>query len=61
MRAAGFDPLGALRVLEKLGGIDAGAESGRAGRVPLHAPRPSTPRIRELRERLALEGSGAGA
>ena len=58
MRAAGFDPLGALRVLEKLGNIDAGTDpAGLGGYLSTHPPIDA--RIRELRERLALGGSGS--
>ena len=61
MRAAGFDPLGAVRVLEKLGAIDAGADPAGLGTYLSTHP-PIDARIGELRERLTLgrraEGSG---
>ena len=53
MRAAGFDPLGALRVLEKLGDIDAGTDPAGLGAY-LSTPPPTDARIHELRERLEL-------
>ena len=59
MRAAGFDPRAAVRVLERLGGIDAGADPAGLGAYLSTHP-PVDERIRELRERLALDGGGAG-
>ena len=60
MRAAGFDPLGAVRVLEKLGDIDAGSDPAGLGAYLSTHP-PIDARIGELRERLTLDrGAEAG-
>ena len=56
MRAAGFDPLGAVRVLRRLGGIDAGSDPAGLGAYLSTHP-PVDERIRELRERLGLGDS----
>jgi len=57
MRAAGFDPLGAVRLLEKLGTIDAGTDPAGLGAYLSTHP-PIDARIGELRARLTL-GRGA--
>ena len=57
MTAAGFDPLGAVRVLERLGAIDAGTDPAGLGAYLSTHP-PVDARIRELRERLDLSSAG---
>ncbi len=55
MRAAGFDPAAAVRMLQRLGALDAHADPlGLGGYLSTHPPVPD--RIRHLRERLELPG-----
>ena len=55
MRAAGFDPAAALRMLQRLGARDAQADPlGLGGYLSSHPP--VADRIRHLRERLEITG-----
>ena len=59
MRAAGFDPLAAVRILERLGAIDAGTDPAGLGTYLSTHP-PIDARIGELRERLTLDRGAEG-
>ena len=52
MRAAGFDPAGAVRMLQRLGALDRGGASGLGNWLSTHPPTPD--RILRLREQLGL-------
>ncbi len=55
MRAAGFDPAAAVRMLQRLGALDARADPlGLGGYLSTHPP--VADRIRHLRERLEMAG-----
>ena len=55
MRAAGFDPAGAVRMLELLSGLERGGVQAALGSWLATHP-PTADRIRRLREQLALPG-----